>query len=88
MRALLKASTHLSAKGQVVIPKPLRDAAGWRVGLELEVEATEGGVILRPRALGRARAVESLLGCTGYQGPPRSLAEMDAAVDREAKARR
>lgn len=54
----------------------------------LEVEATEDGVVLRPKSLGRARAVEGLLGCTGYRGPTRSLAEMEAAVKREAKARR
>ena len=88
MKPGMKSSTHLSGKGQVVIPKAIRDASGWRTGLELEVESTEDGVVLRPRSLGRARAVESLLGCTGYRGPTRSLAEMDAAVKREAKARR
>jgi AbrB family looped-hinge helix DNA binding protein len=86
MMPRIKASTRLSAKGQVVIPKAIRDAGGWRPGLELE--ATEDGAVLRPKALGRARAVESLLGCTGYRGRARSLAEMDAAVKREAKARR
>jgi AbrB family looped-hinge helix DNA binding protein len=88
MKARLKSSTHLSAKGQVVIPKAIRDAGGWRPGLELEVEITEDGVVLRPKLLGRARAVESLLGCTGYQGPTRSLSDMDEAVKREAKVRR
>jgi AbrB family looped-hinge helix DNA binding protein len=83
-----RSSTRLSAKGQVVIPKAIRDASGWRAGLDLVVEAMEGGVLLRPRALTRARAAEELLGCTGYQGPRRSLAEMDAAIAREAKARR
>jgi hypothetical protein len=52
------------------------------------VEATPDGAILRPKSLGRARAVESLLGCTGYRGRTRSLAEMSAAVEREAKRRR
>jgi AbrB family looped-hinge helix DNA binding protein len=82
------ASTRLSAKGQVVIPKSVRDANGWRPGLELLVEVTDGGVILRPRALKRARDVEGLLGCTGYTGRRRSLAEMQAAVVREAKTRK
>jgi len=81
-------ATRLSAKGQVVIPKTIRDASGWRAGLELIVEVTEDGVVLRPRALTRARAAEELLGCTGYRGPRRSLAEMNAAVAREAKARK
>ena len=88
MKRGIKSSTRLSAKGQVVIPKAIREAGGWRPGLELEVEATDDGAILLPKSLGRARAVESLLGCTGYRGPARSLAEMKAAVDREAKRRR
>jgi AbrB family looped-hinge helix DNA binding protein len=88
MKPGIKAFTHLSAKGQVVIPKAIREAGGWRTGLELEVEVTEDGVVLRPKSLGRARSVESLLGCSGYQGPTRSLADMDAAVKREAKGRR
>lgn len=79
--------TRLSGKGQVVIPKVIRDASGWRPGVELVVEMTDDGVVLRPRALTRERAAEELLGCTGYRGPRRSLAEMDAAVIREAKRR-
>jgi len=88
MKKRAPGSTRLSAKGQVVIPKAIREASGWHPGLDLLVEVTEGGVVLRPRALGRARAAEELLGCTGYQGPRRSLVEMDAAVLREARARR
>jgi AbrB family looped-hinge helix DNA binding protein len=83
-----RSATRLSAKGQVVIPKTIRDASGWRAGLELIVEVMEDGVVLRPRALTRARAAEELLGCTGYRGPRRSLAEMNAAVAREAKVRK
>jgi AbrB family looped-hinge helix DNA binding protein len=88
MSTRTRSSTRLSAKGQVVIPKAIRDASGWHSGLELVVETTEDGVVLRPRALTRARAAEELLGCTGYRGPRRSLAEMDAAVRREAAARK
>jgi AbrB family looped-hinge helix DNA binding protein len=82
------ASTRLSGKGQVVIPKAIRDEYGWRDGLELIVEATDEGVVLRPRALTRTRAAQELLGCTGYKGPRVSLSEMDAAITREARARK
>jgi AbrB family looped-hinge helix DNA binding protein len=77
--------TRLSAKGQVVIPKAIRDAKAWHAGLELLVQQTEDGVLLRPRAASRAEAAASLLGCTAYQGPRRSLEEMEAAIAREAK---
>jgi AbrB family looped-hinge helix DNA binding protein len=72
----------------VVIPKSIRDARGWRAGDELVVEVEDDAVVLRPRALTRSQAAEKLLGCTGYRGPRRSLAEMEAAVQREAKGRR
>jgi AbrB family looped-hinge helix DNA binding protein len=81
-------STRLSAKGQVVIPKPIRTANGWHEGLELVVEATGTSVVLRPRAESRARAAEALLGCAGYAGPRRTLAEMKKAIAREARARK
>ncbi|WP_163271684.1 AbrB/MazE/SpoVT family DNA-binding domain-containing protein [Chelativorans alearense] len=39
----------LSSKGQVVIPKSVRDAHGWKEGTELEVvDAGQGGVTLHP----------------------------------------
>ena len=80
--------TRLSAKGQVVIPKPIRDAQGWHAGLELVAEQTDDGVLLRPRASSRAQAAAGLLGCAGYRGQRKSLSEMDAAIVREVKARR
>ncbi len=82
------ASTRLSAKGQVVIPKAVRDSRGWISGLELLVEETEEGVLLRPRAASREEAARALRGCAGYRGPRRTLADMEAAIVREAKDRR
>ncbi len=80
--------TKLSAKGQVVIPKDVRDSQGWKPGLDLVVEPVSGGVILRPRLAGRVAAVSSLLGCTGYRGARRSLADMAAGIAKGARARR
>lgn len=82
------ASTTLSAKGQVVIPKVVRDARGWHPGLELLVEQTEEGVLLRPRTASREQDALALRGCAGYRGPRRTLADMEAAIVREAKDRR
>lgn len=81
-------TTRVSAKGQVVIPKPIRDAQGWHAGVELVVEQTEDGVLLRPRASSRAQAAAGLLGCAGYRGRRRSLEEMEQAIVQVAKARR
>lgn len=80
--------TKLSSKGQVVIPKPVRDRHGWRAGAELEVEDRGDSVLLRAaRAFPRTR-IGQVRGCLRYRGPRVSLEEMDAAVREEAKRRR
>ncbi|MCW1430608.1 AbrB/MazE/SpoVT family DNA-binding domain-containing protein [Novosphingobium sp. JCM 18896] len=57
----MTAQTKLSAKGQVVIPKDVRDRLGWLQGSELEVIVTGEGVILRkPRRAGSLSADEAL----------------------------
>ena len=41
--------TKVSGKGQVVLPKSLRDLKAWPPGTSLEVVDTGEGVLLRPR---------------------------------------
>jgi AbrB family looped-hinge helix DNA binding protein len=80
--------TLMSSKGQVIIPKPLREANHWRAGTRLQVVQMGDGVLLKPMqvqpksdlALGLA-AIRARL---AYRGPVVSLQEMDAAVQREA----
>ena len=40
----------ISDKGQVVVPKRLRDMYGWTPGTELNVSEADGGVILQAAA--------------------------------------
>ncbi len=79
--------TRLSSKGQIVIPKPVREAHGWAAGTEFLVEDEGDRVVLRPRRRGPGVAVEEVLGCTGYRGPRRSLAEMEEAIARGVQER-
>lgn len=79
---------RLSSKGQVVLPKVLRDRRGWKAGTTLEVEEVPEGVLLRVVAQPPTATVDDLLGCTGYHGPRRSLADMEAAIRTEAKTKR
>ena len=81
-------TTVLSQKGQVVIPKSFREAYGWLPGLRLVVEATPDGLRLRPLDARRAETASGLLGCTGYEGPRRSLAQMEAAIRSGARKSR
>jgi AbrB family looped-hinge helix DNA binding protein len=79
---------RLSSKGQIVLPKLVRDRRGWEVGTMLEVEEVPDGVLLRSIGRSPGASVEDLLGCTGYRGPRRSLADMEAAIRTGAKTKR
>ncbi|HUP25248.1 MAG TPA: AbrB/MazE/SpoVT family DNA-binding domain-containing protein [Thermoanaerobaculia bacterium] len=77
--------TTLSTKGQLIIPKVLRDRLGWREGTELEVEEQGGVVILRLPVVLPRTTLDQLLGCADYRGPRRTLEDMAAAIERGAR---
>lgn len=80
--------TRLSSKGQVVLPRAIRDAKAWRPGQLLAVTSTPEGVLLKPLARFEAASLDDVVGCLRYEGKAKSLEEMDAAVAREARKRR
>ncbi|MGD0958657.1 MAG: AbrB/MazE/SpoVT family DNA-binding domain-containing protein [Methylomonas sp.] len=55
-------TTTLSSKGQVVIPKEIRDQLHWEVGRELTIETTEFGVLLKSGANDKKIRPEELRG--------------------------
>jgi len=69
-------TSTLSSKGQIIIPKPVRDAHHWRPGTEFVVEPFADGILLRPRKPFPATQLEAGLGCAGYSGPAKDLAEL------------
>ncbi len=72
------ATATVSDKGQVTLPKPLRDQLGIEPGSRLEIRLTEDGTLqLKLLAKGSA-SLSGLLAQPG-QGT-RSLTELDAAV--------
>ena len=76
--------TRLSTKGQVIIPKQIRDRHGWTAGCDLQVEDHNDSVVLRLAEEGPTTTLDELVGCTGYEGPRRSLDDMEAAIARGA----
>jgi AbrB family looped-hinge helix DNA binding protein len=78
-------TTKLSSKGQVIIPKTVRDAHGWMPGAEFIVEDTPQGVFLKPKKLFPATRLEDGLGCAGYQGPPLSQEEIDRRLEEDIR---
>ncbi|MBI5142139.1 MAG: AbrB/MazE/SpoVT family DNA-binding domain-containing protein [Nitrospirae bacterium] len=73
-------TTTLSSKGQVIIPKSIRDSHHWLPGTEFVIEETAEGIILKTAKPFQATDVEKGLGCTGYVGSAHSVEEMDEAV--------
>jgi len=79
-------SVSVSSKGQVVIPKNVRERLGIRTGSRLELTEAAGELRLRPERLpGKTATVAEGRGLAGYKGPRISIEEMNRAV-REAAA--
>ena len=58
---------RLTQKGQVTIPKKMRSRYGLQQGSEVEFEAMDGGVLIRPASRQQAEqvasAIASVRGC-------------------------
>ena len=78
--------TRLSSKGQVVLPRHIRSAHHWEPGVEFSVEDTPDGVLLRPLKPFKPTRLDDVLGCAGYDGPTKTIEEMDAGIAAGAKA--
>ena len=81
-------TTRLSSKGKLVLPKAIRDAGGWAEGTEFSVERVPEGVLLRPLRPLPVTRLEDVIGCAGYRGRPRSLADMERGIAEGVKAHR
>lgn len=80
-------TTKMSSKGQVVLPKAVRDALKWRAGVDLSVERGDDFVVLRRAAVFPRRTVDDVAGCLTHEGPPVSLEDMEKAIDDELAER-
>ena len=81
-------TTRLSTKGQLILPKAIRDARHWDVGTEFAVEEAPGGIMLRPLKPPPASRLEEVAGCLRYHGRAKTLREIERAIARQAKERR
>ena len=86
--------TRLSTKGQIVLPKAIRDAHAWESGTEFVLEDTADGVLLRPSAAFPESRLDEVAGClavritrTKARPKPKSIAAMKQAVLREVSRR-
>ncbi len=77
--------TRLSSKGQLVLPKPVRDALGLQPGDELWVEVEDGSIRIVPR---RKRRLEEVLARLPGHEPSRVLEDAEALLEAEREEAR
>jgi AbrB family looped-hinge helix DNA binding protein len=80
-------TTVISTKGQVILPKTIRDQRHWAAGTRLTVEDTPEGVLLKATPLFAQTKVSSVFGSLQHGGPALMLEDMDKAITQEAKRR-
>ncbi len=82
-----KLTTTLSTKGQVILPKSIRQRRRWDAGTRLMVEDTSDGVVLRAAPIFKVTRPDEVFGSLKVAGPPKTLEEMDAGIAAEARRR-
>lgn len=87
MAAPERTTTTVSTKGQVILPKAIRQQRHWDAGTRLVVENREDGVLLKAAPLFAATELDSVFGSLAYQGRAKTIEEMDSAVAKEARRR-
>ena len=80
-------TSRLSTKGQIIVPKSIRDEHAWTPGTELAFEETSDGILLRPVTVFPPSTLDQVAGCLKYKGKPKTIADMDKAVMNEARRR-
>ena len=87
MAGARKLTTTVSTKGQVILPKSIRQQREWGAGTRLLVEDTPEGVLLKPAPAFAETRPQDVFGSLPYRGKPKTLDEMAAAVLVEARRR-
>ena len=77
----------MSTKGQVILPKAIRDQRHWPAGTKLIVEETPEGVLLKSMPVFAATNMEAVFGSLRPTGPALSIDDMNVVIAEEAKRR-
>ena len=78
-------TTVISTKGQVILPKAVRQRRHWGAGTRLVVEETADGVLLKQEPLFAPTRVEDVFACLPRPDRRRTVGEMNAAIAAEAR---
>ena len=80
-------TTRLSSKGQIVLPKSVREARSWKPGTEFAVDETSDGILLRPLRPFPPTSIAEVYGCLKYTGRPKTFRQMDEAIAKGVRTR-
>ncbi|MFC0201939.1 AbrB/MazE/SpoVT family DNA-binding domain-containing protein [Paracoccus rhizosphaerae] len=80
-------TTIISTKGQVILPKSIRQSKHWATGTRLIVEDTPEGVVLRKAPAFTPTTADDVFSILRWTAGAKSIEEMDAAVLQEAARR-
>lgn len=82
MPTQLKQTTIVSTKGQMILPKAVRDRLGWGPGTRLSVEEVGGGVVLKPESPFEPTTMDEVFGILHRPGAtPVPVEDMDARLE-------
>lgn len=87
MAAAEKLTTTVSTKGQVILPKAIRQQLHWDAGTKLVVENTKDGVLLKVAPHFATTDLDAVFGSLPFSGKAKSIKDMDAAIAAEARCR-
>jgi AbrB family looped-hinge helix DNA binding protein len=73
-------TTVISTKGQVILPKAMREALSLRPGMKLVVEKTPEGILLKPAPLFAPSRFEEVFGMLKHEGPAKTVEQMDEGI--------
>lgn len=81
-------TTTVSTKGQVILPKAIRERRGWKAGTRLVVEETPEGLLLKEKPLFAPTRPEDVRGMLHRPGMRAfTVEEMDQAITEEVRRR-
>lgn len=83
------AQTKISSRGRIVLPKAIRDKRRWKAGMHLVVEERPEGVLLKPveKKKKKTLTIADWVGILKYEGPARTVEEMNVAIDEDFRLR-
>jgi len=79
--------TVMSAKGQVVLPKALREKRRLKGGTRFLVEDRPDGILLKPVEAKKKLTIDDWTGILKYKGPAHTIEEMNEAIVKELRRR-